>query len=331
MLFIFTSVNQGKNCAVSCKNENRMTTRIDYGSIINEIFEAVKNEENTGEVAQYIPELSGVDPEKFGVYLTTLYGKGFGTGDWETRFSIQSISKVLSLSLAYSILGDKIWERVGVEPSGTPFNSLIQLETDNGIPRNPLINGGALVICDMLISELKDAPIDFLAFARKLSGNPDLEYSAGIARSEKSVGYRNIALCNFIKSYGNIRNEPDEVLDFYFNMCSLEMNCRELTQTFMYLVDTHHVARNSASLLSMSQTKRLNALMQTCGFYDESGEFSFKVGLPGKSGVGGGIVAIHPENYCIAVWSPKLNLKGNSYRGMKFLELFTTRTELSIF
>ncbi|MCE4566534.1 glutaminase [Maribellus sp. CM-23] len=304
---------------------------MDYGTIISEIFEAVKNEENTGEVAQYIPELSGVDPEKFGVYLTTLYGKGFGTGDWETRFSIQSISKVLSLSLAYSILGDKIWERVGVEPSGTPFNSLIQLETDNGIPRNPLINGGALVICDMLISELKDAPVDFLAFVRKLSGNPDLEYSAGIARSEKSVGYRNIALCNFIKSYGNIRNEPDKVLDFYFNMCSLEMSCRELTQTFMYLVDTHHVSRNSASLLSMSQTKRLNALMQTCGFYDESGEFSFKVGLPGKSGVGGGIVAIHPENYCIAVWSPKLNLKGNSYRGMKFLELFTTRTELSIF
>ena len=234
-----------------------MTTRIDYGTIISEIFEAVKNEENTGEVAQYIPELSDVDPEKFGVYLTTLYGKGFGTGDWETRFSIQSISKVLSLSLAYSILGDKIWERVGVEPSGTPFNSLIQLETDNGIPRNPLINGGALVICDMLISELKDAPIDFLAFVRKLSGNPDLEYSAGIARSEKSVGYRNIALCNFIKSYGNIRNEPDKVLDFYFNMCSLEMNCRELTQTFMYLVDTHHVTSNSATLLSMSQVALL--------------------------------------------------------------------------
>ncbi|MCK3686068.1 glutaminase [Maribellus sp. YY47] len=308
-----------------------MTIKMDYGDIISEIFEAVKNGENTGEVAQYIPELSGVDPEKFGVYLTTLYGKGFGTGDCETRFSIQSISKVLSLSLAYGILGDKIWERVGVEPSGTPFNSLIQLETDNGIPRNPLINGGALVICDMLISELKDAPVDFLAFVRKLSKNSGLEYSAGIARSEKSVGYRNIALCNFIKSYGNIRNEPDEVLDFYFNMCSLEMNCRELTQTFMYLVDTHHVISNSATLLNMSQTKRLNALMQTCGFYDESGEFSFKVGLPGKSGVGGGIVAIHPEKYCIAVWSPKLNLKGNSYRGMKFLELFTTRTELSIF
>lgn len=308
-----------------------INTKIDYRTAIQEIFKQVKNEENLGEVAKYIPELSKVDPDKFGVYLTSIQNDEFGEGDYETRFSIQSISKVLSLSLAYSLLGDKIWDRVGVEPSGTPFNSLVQLETDNGIPRNPLINGGALVMCDILISELNNPWSDFINLVRILSGNPDLNYSADIARSEKSVGYRNIALCNFIKSFGNIHNEPETVLDFYFNMCSLEMNCRELTHTFMYLADTHHITKSKQVLLNMSQTKRLNALMQTCGFYDESGEFTFKVGLPGKSGVGGGIVAIHPEKYCIAVWSPRLNPHGNSYRGMKFLELFTTKTELSIF
>jgi len=325
-LYLHTVKKQNSNTDMSA-----ITTKIDYQTAILEIYQTIKKEKNKGEVAQYIPELAKVDPEKFGVYLSTIQNEGFGAGDYETRFSIQSISKVLSLSLAYSILGDKIWGRVGVEPSGTPFNSLVQLETDNGIPRNPLINGGALVICDMLISELKDPIADFISFVRKQSGNSQLNYSADIARSEKSVGYRNVALCNFIKSFGNIHNEPDVVLDFYFNMCSLEMNCRELTQTFMYLADTHHIATSDKPLLNMSQTKRLNALMQTCGFYDESGEFSFKVGLPGKSGVGGGIVAIHPENYCIAVWSPKLNKHGNSYRGMKFLELFTTKTELSIF
>ena len=308
-----------------------MEGKIDYQDIITRIYLNIKSEDNNGEIANYIPELSTIDPNKFSICLRTVDNKEFGVGDWQTKFSIQSISKVLSLSLAYKTLGDCIWERVGVEPSGNPFNSLIQLETDNGIPRNPLINAGAMVICDMLISHTEDASKEFLNFIREICTNNSINYSESIAKSEKSVGYRNVALCNFIKSFGNIKNDPDEVLDFYFHMCSIEMTCQELTRTFMFLVNEDFKSPDNKRILNISQAKRINAIMQTCGFYDESGEFSFKVGLPGKSGVGGGILAIHPGNYSIAVWSPRLNKKGNSSRGMRFLESFTTLTESSIF
>ena len=238
---------------------------------------------------------------------------------------------MLSLSLAYQIFGDKIWERVDVEPSGTPFNSLVQLESDHGIPRNPFMNSGAMVICDMLVSYYKNPKEDFLSAIRELCHSSEINYSETVAKSEASVGYRNKALCNFIKSFGNIENEPEEVLDFYFHICSIEMSCQELSRVFMFLANPNFTTTKGTKVLSLSQTKRVNAIMQTCGFYDESGEFSFRVGLPGKSGVGGGIVAVYPEKYCITVWSPKLNEKGNSYRGMKFLEEFTTKTEQSIF
>jgi glutaminase len=224
----------------------------------------------------------------------SIQNEEYGIGDWQTKFSIQSISKVLSLSLAYNILGGSVWERVGVEPSGSAFNSLVQLESNNGIPRNPLINGGAMVICDMLISHLKSPKNDFLNYVRGISSCHDINFSESVVKSEESFGFRNKALCNFIKSFGNIRNDPNEVLDFYFNMCSIEMTCQELSKTFMFLAKRNFKAAKGDSVLNKSRTKRINAIMQTCGFYDEPGEFSFKVGLPGKSGVGGGIVVIHP-------------------------------------
>ena len=287
--------------------------------------------ENAGEMASYIPELRNVDATNFGVFISTADQGNFGIGNCYDPFSIQSIAKVLSLSLAYHILGDKIWDRVGVEPSGTAFNSLVQLEADKGLPRNPFLNAGAIVISDILLSNLENPKEDFLDYIHSLSGNKELKYSDKIAQSEKEVGYRNVALCNFIKSFGRIENEPSEVLDFYYDLCSLTMNCKELSELFLFLANNGKEIHSGRSILSDRQTKRINALMQTCGFYDESGEFAFKVGLPGKSGVSGGIIAIHPDQYSIAVWSPKLNQKGNSYRGMKFLEEFTTRTELSIF
>lgn len=303
----------------------------EFEKIILTLYDKVRIIEDIGEVADYIPELSNVNPLNFGVDLTLNTGENFGVGDYTTKFSIQSISKVLSLSLAYSILGESIWNRLGVEPSGTAYNSLIQLETDKGIPRNPFINAGAIVITDVLLSNLENPKIDFLNFVRNLSGENNINYSEKIAVSEKSVGYRNVALCNFIKSFGNIKNDPNKVLDFYFDICSLEMSCIELSKTFMFLANNGINPHNQQQVLTLSQSKRINALMQTCGFYDESGEFAFKVGLPGKSGVGGGIVAVHPGQYVITVWSPKLNKKGNSFKGMKFLEEFTTQSKLSIF
>ncbi|MEQ8908597.1 MAG: glutaminase [Vicingaceae bacterium] len=304
---------------------------MNFEEIIEKSYQKTISLEDKGQLASYIPELAKVDPEKFGIHLSTIEGQHFGKGDCYDKFSIQSISKVLSLSMAYGILGESIWGRLGVEPSGTPFNSLVQLEADFGRPRNPFVNGGALVIADILMSNLEHPKEEYLAFVRNISNNQDINYSKRIAESERKIGFRNAALCNFIKSYGNIKNDPGEVLDFYFDLCSIEMTCQELSETFLFLARKSYTTFKGESILNKSQSKRINALMQTCGFYDESGEFAFKVGLPGKSGVGGGILAVHPNHYAIAVWSPKLNEKGNSYRGMRFLEDFTTLSELSIF
>lgn len=302
-----------------------------YKDIIENAYKITKPLKDPGKLATYIPELANVNPHKFGVNMTKIDGTNFGFGDHLEKFSIQSIAKVLSLTLAVKFLGEKIWTRIDVEPSGTKFDSLLLLENYKGIPRNPFVNSGAIVICDILISHLNNAKEEFLSFVRDISDLPELNYSDKIADSEKATGYRNVALCNFIKSFGNIKNEPAEVLDFYFDMCSLEMSCQELAHTFSFFANGGRKLSDGKKIITKSQTKRINALMLTCGFYDESGEFAFKVGLPGKSGVGGGIVALYPNNYTIAVWSPKLNANGNSYKGMKLLEDVTTHSELSIF
>lgn len=304
---------------------------MNYNEIFAKIYKGLEKTDDPGKVASYIPELRDIDPNKFGVHLTTINDEHFSFGDSDEKFSIQSIAKVLALVLAFKMECEKLWDRVGVEPSGTPFNSLVQLEYDMGIPRNPLINAGALVICDILVSNLSNPKNDFIQFVRKVSDNPELDYCPRIANSEKLAGYKNAALINLIKSFGNINNDIDIVLDFYFNLCSIEMTCKELSRTFLFLAAYGVSPYTNERIISVSKSKRINAIMQLCGFYDEAGEFSFKVGLPGKSGVGGGIVAIHPNKYCIAVWSPRLNKKGNSNKGMKFLELFTTETQASIF
>lgn len=300
-------------------------------TILSKIYNKIKQGENVGKLACYIPELCKIDPNKFGVSLALINGNQSHIGDYEEKFSIQSISKVYSLIYVYREFGEKLWQRLGVEPSGTAFNSLVQLEHDNGIPRNPFINAGAIVVCDELFSLCKDPYTELIEFIRDISNNNSIDYNRQIAESEKSNGYRNIALCNFLKSYGNIKNNPEEILDFYFHLCSIEMSCLELSTSFLFLANGGKKLNDGKEILNQSKTKRINAIMQTCGLYDESGEFTYRVGLPGKSGVGGGIVAIHPLKYSIAVWSPILNEKGNSFRGLKFLEEFTTETQMSIF
>lgn len=302
-----------------------------YAEVLNEIVQEVSRDSNSGDVASYIPELASISPKKFGIHYYNINGDNTGQGDHLEKFSIQSIAKVLTLSLAFNLEGDQLWKRVGVEPSGNAFNSLVQLEYEKGIPRNPLINAGAIVICDILISRLKHPKEAFIAFVQKIACNDTIQYNTKIAASEKSHGYRNSALINLMKSFGNIENEIEVVLDLYFHICSIEMSCKELSKTFLLFANNGTIPSTNEKIMSSSNSKRINAIMQTCGFYDEAGEFSFKVGLPGKSGVGGGIVAIHPHKYAVAVWSPRLNKKGNSYRGIRALELLTTKTELSIF
>ena len=304
---------------------------IDYQSIIEHIHSDLSKRKSYGEVASYIPELAMVDAEKFGVCLTTVDGNVYHTGDWQTQFSIQSIVKVLLLSMAYSKLGGRLWQRVGVEPSGTPFNSLGTLEHDEGIPRNPFSNAGALVVSDVLLDLYEDPRQAMLDMLKAVTGDESIGFDPVIAASEKAEGFRNVALVNFLKSLGNIHNEVNRVFDLYLDCCSIAMNCEQLAQSFMLFANHGKTLNGQTQLLNPSQTKRMNAVMLTCGFYDEAGDFAYKVGLPGKSGVGGGIVAVLPEQFSVAVWSPRLNEKGNSYRGLKFLERFTTDTGQSIF
>ena len=227
--------------------------------------------------------------------------------------------------------GEALWKRVGKEPSGTAFNSLVQLEVEKGIPRNPFINAGAIVLADLLISELEDPEAEFIRFVRALCGSETVDYNMEVALSEREKGYLNAAIANMLKYHGTIENDIESVLHFYFMMCSIEMNCRELAFAFLAFANHRRRFDYAGITLTSSQVKRINAIMQTCGFYDEAGEFSYLVGLPGKSGVGGGIIAVYPHRYSVAVWSPRLNSKGNSVLGMKALELLTTYTEESIF
>ena len=303
---------------------------MDYKSIIEDIYQEILPFADKGRQADYIPALAKVDPDQFGMCLDTVDGEEYPFMSADVRFSIQSISKVFALAMCLSLKGESLWQRVGKEPSGTAFNSLIQLEIEKGIPRNPFINAGALVLSDILISELEDPEGEFLNFVRSLCGDDTVDYNMEVAMSERETSYLNAAITNLLKHYGTIDNDIEEVLMFYLKMCSVDMSCRQLSKAF--LAFTNHLPFEYAGFrLSTSRIKRLNAVMQTCGFYDEAGEFSYLVGLPGKSGVGGGIVAVYPMRYAVAVWSPRLNSKGNSVMGMKALELLTTRTNESIF
>ena len=303
---------------------------MDYKKIMEDIHKEILPFADKGKQADYIPALAKVNPDQFGMCLKTVGGEEFPYMQADTRFSIQSIAKVFALAMGLSIKGESLWEKVGKEPSGTAFNSLVQLEIEKGKPRNPFINAGAIVVADILLSEMDDAEGEFLRFVRALSGNDAVGYNMEVAVSERQTGYLNAAIANLLKYHGTIENDIEKVLMFYFKMCSVEMSCRELAHAF--LAFTNHVPFDFAGYrLSQSRIKRLNAVMQTCGFYDEAGEFSYLVGLPGKSGVGGGIVAVYPMRYSVAVWSPRLNSKGNSVMGMKALELLTTATQESIF
>lgn len=305
--------------------------KIEYDKILAQIQQEFSEIQPSGKVASYIPELAKVPSTKFGMHLYDLDGENYSFGDSNERFSVQSISKVFTLSLAMKVMGDDLWNRVGVEPSGDPFNSLSQLENDSGIPRNPFINAGALVVADVLVSSFNNPKAALLTFLHEITGNTDIDFDTTVAASEQAEGYRNYAMVNYLKSFGNIENNVEDVLDFYFHQCSIAMSCKELAHAFIIFANQGTTLDSDREFLTGRQVKRINALMQTCGFYDEAGEFSFEVGLPGKSGVGGGIVAVNPYDYAVAVWSPPLNPKGNSALGMAALERLTTLTGYSIF
>jgi len=305
---------------------------MDYQKILEEIEKEVKPLFGKGKVADYIPLLSKVNPNQFAMSITMIDGTQYSVGDIQKSFSIQSISKVFTFTLALQAYKNNIYNRVGVEPSGDPFNSLVQLEYEKGIPRNPFINAGAIVVTDSLLEIYKDKTSEvILQFIRNISDNPKIKLDSKIATSEMSFGYRNMSLANLMKSFNNLHNNPNSVLETYFKHCAISMNVKELSRAMLYLANSGVDPVTDKQLTTPRRVKRINALMLTCGHYDASGEFAFNVGLPGKSGVGGGIVAVVPGIMGICVYSPELNSHGNSLIGTKALELFTTKTGLSIF
>jgi glutaminase len=304
---------------------------MNYQPILEQIHRDVAPWRTAGHVANYIPELAKVPAERFGMAIVTLDGQVFSVGDAQVRFSIQSISKLFACTLAFQLLGDTLWQRVGREPSGTAFNSLVQLETERGLPRNPFINAGALIVTDVLCRRFVRAETALVQFVRRLCGVPDIDYDSRVAVSELQHADRNRAMAHFIASFGNLTMPPETVIDAYCRQCAIEMNCIELARAALFLANGGVVPATGERIVDSSSAKRLSALMLTCGTYDAAGDFVYRVGLPAKSGVGGGIVAVLPREMAVCVWSPGLDSNGNSLAGTLALEWLTTHSERSIF
>lgn len=305
---------------------------MDLKEVLQGVRADVSGHIGEGKVADYIPALAKVDPAKFGMAVVSVDGDVATLGDAEEPFSIQSVSKVFTLTLALGRVGEGLWKRVGREPSGTAFNSIVQLEHEHGIPRNPFINAGAIVVADTLLSghEPRETLGEILSFMRHISGDDAVVIDREVARSEQQTGFRNAALANYMFAFSNIHNPVEKTLGVYFHQCALSMSCVQLAKAGLFLANRGRLAEGH-SVVSSERARRINALMLTCGHYDASGDFAFRVGLPGKSGVGGGILAIAPGKAAIAVWSPGLNANGNSATGTRALESFARRTGWSIF
>jgi glutaminase len=299
--------------------------------VLEEIIVEARPYFGKGLVADYIPALARIDPRKLGIALQTVDGRAHAVGDAGEPFSVQSIAKIFTLMLALSAVGDEVWTRVGKEPSGDPFNSLVLLEYEKGIPRNPFINAGALVIVDILLSIRAEPDLWVRDYLRVLTRNHGLDFDLEVARSEREHAHVNAALAHLMRSHGALINPVDRVLDAYCRICALAMSCVDLARASLHLAAGGKSPLLGESVLTERQARRINALMLTCGMYDSVGSFAYRVGFPAKSGVGGGIVAVVPHLLTICVWSPELDRSGNSYVGTAVLELFTRFTKLSIF
>ncbi|MGF6598831.1 glutaminase [Paraburkholderia sp. GAS448] len=304
---------------------------MNYSGILDQIHHDLKPWLGTGRVADYIPELAKISADRFGMAVVTIAGDVFRTGEADTRFSIQSISKLFACTMAFQLLGDALWQRVGREPSGTAFNSLVQLEAEQGKPRNPFINAGALVVTDVLCRRFVQAETALVEFIRRLTGERSIGYDIQVAQSELQHAHRNRAMAHFMASFGNLEMPPEVVVDAYCRQCAISMSCVELAKAALFLSNHGVVPSTGERIVDASSAKRLSALMLTCGTYDAAGDFVYRVGLPAKSGVGGGIVAVLPGEMAVCVWSPGLDVNGNSLTGTLALEWLTTLTRQSIF
>ncbi|MEX0693456.1 MAG: glutaminase [Rhodospirillales bacterium] len=303
----------------------------DYQAVLESIALLVKDDLKKGKVANYIPALARVPKSKFAMAVRCVDGREATVGDAFEPFSIQSVSKVFTLMMALRCVGPNLWHRVGREPSGTPFNSLMQLEYENGIPRNPLINAGAHVVTDCILEHEPKGKQAILNELRKLSGNRSIQFDREVARSERDHGHRNAAIAHFLKAHGNLHGKVIRVLDAYFHQCSIAMSCQNLARAGSFLANGGVDVKTGQVIITPRRAKRINAVMMTCGLYDAVGNFAYRVGIPAKSGVGGGILGIIPGVLSVAVWSPGLDASGNSHAGVRALEAFTNKIGKSVF
>jgi len=305
----------------------------ELGKVVREIADEMAARPDRGKVATYIPELANVDPRQFGIAVIAADGETALGGDADVPFSIQSISKVFTLTLALGKMGDRLWRKVGREPSGSRFNSIVQLEFEQGIPRNPFINAGAIAVTDSILSGHKprEALGEILRFMHFVADDPSIMIDEAVAASEQRTGFRNIALANYMKSFDVLENPVDHTLGVYFHHCAISMSCRQLAMAGRFLAYLGKNPSTGFAVVHPERARRINAIMLTCGHYDGSGEFAYRVGLPGKSGVGGGILAIVPGKASVAVWSPGLDDNGNSHLGRIALEALTKKMGWSIF
>lgn len=286
-----------------------------------------------GEVADYIPELAKANREEIGIYVATPDGEYFA-GDWQKTFTIQSIVKTIFLMLAAQDNGIQfVKDHVGVEATGKPFNAI-----DYAEPLllrehiNPMVNIGAIAVCEMVKASSNDERLErLLNYTREITGNPNLEVDHAVYLSEKRTGHKNRALAYLLKNSGMIQGDVEELLDVYFAMCSVKVNCQDLAKMGMLLANHGKGVKSGRQIISKADARFINAILTTSGMYDGSGEFATRVGLPAKSGVGGGIMANRPGKMGIGIYSPALDKKGNSVAGIKMLEKLSREMDLSIF
>lgn len=303
---------------------------VDLQEIADRVQADIKGEIGAGRVADYIPDLANVDPHQAGIAIAPVDGPVITSGDANTKFSMQSISKIFTLALVLHHDNEQIWTRVHREPSGMPFNSLIELELENGIPRNPFINPGAIAVTDQLLTNTGDAFATLRGFLRAETGDPDLHVDGVTADSESRAGHRNRAAAHLMADFGNMNNPVDEPLQHYFQQCSMTISCTELANAGLLLA-RHGKRADGSQFLSVADARRIMSIMLTCGTYDEAGEFAYEIGLPCKSGVGGGILAIVPGVCSVAVWGPGLDPKGNSVSGKAALNAFVKHSGYTVF
>lgn len=305
-------------------SDNRMQ------SLLERIAAKVRPMAKSGRVASYIPSLQDVDPNRFGIAVATLDGDVYATGDADQPFSIQSVSKVFALTLAMRLTDTDLWQRIGRLPSSNQFNSLIELELEEGKPRNPFLNPGALAVADILSSRNTQMELAVLALLRDLSRNSTLQYDVGVAAGEFSCAHRNMAAAHLMKSFGNFRNPVDEVVKAYCAQCAIAASCTDLAVAAIFLANNGQDL-DSRRIVEPRQAQQICALMMSSGTYEASGETAFSIGLPIKSGVGGGVLAVIPRFGAVCTWSPPLDEQGNSVAGLKAIELLAIELEKTVF